>query len=85
MSDEITEKSSKVWLYVTGGVMALPLIYWLSLGPVTVLWARKVISHTTIAIYCKPLNYFYEYIGTDFGMETYMKAWCSLTGTPCPW
>ena len=84
MSDETTEKSSKVWLYLSGGIVALPLIYWLSLGPAEVLWTRKMISSSTFEIYCMPWGYFIEHVGIDFGIGTYMQAWFSFTGTPLP-
>ena len=82
MSDETTEKSSKVWLYVTGSIIALPLLYVLSIGPVGVLAFRGVITNDAFNSVYAALIWFVERTDTGDALEAYTKMWFSLTGTP---
>ena len=84
MSEETTEKSGKLWLYGLGFLLALPFLYYLSIGPVVVLFARKIISEEAIAVFILPFEWGSKVAGTDFGIPAYARAWCHATGTPWP-
>ena len=84
MSEETTEKSGKLWLYGLGFVLALPFLYYLSIGPVVVLFARKIISQDAFEIFLFPFGWFVDMAETDFGIPAYARAWCHATGTPWP-
>ena len=85
MSDEVTGKSGKLWLYVASGVVALPVFYVLSYGPVAVIGARKVISQDALESYKMPIVFLVDKAGTEFGLMAYLKVWFAITGTPWPW
>jgi len=87
MSDEAPEKSGKVWLYVMGLLAALPVCYWLSIGPVTVLalrgWMPSSAGRVLESAYA-PLIKFTEFTGTTPVLHTYQTTWLKMTGTPIP-
>ena len=84
MSDETTEKSSKVWLYVTGSIIALPLLYVLSIGPMAVLVVRKIMPEEGFELIYAPLGWFCTRTDTWDTVWAYAKMWCALTSTPWP-
>ena len=84
MSDEANEKANKTWLYVTGGIMALPLLYVLSVGPMIVLAERGIIPKSAIDSLYRPLERLCIRTDTVEAMVAYIKMWCVLTGTPWP-
>lgn len=83
MSDKATSKSGEMWLYAVGLLVALPLLYASSIGPVFVLMKRRVISNDVMLIYA-PLNSFGSATGTDDAFKAYISVWLYLTGTPIP-
>ncbi|MEN9574079.1 MAG: hypothetical protein RL514_1934 [Verrucomicrobiota bacterium] len=83
MSDEATGKSGKMWLYVVGILVSLPLFYGLSTGPMVVLAARKILPEPVLSVYA-PLDWFTEMTGSDELIETYVGACLKLTGTSVP-
>lgn len=85
MSEEATNKSSRTWRYIASTVVALPLFYVLSYGPVAVLGARKLISHDVLEFYKIPIVFLVGKAGTEFGLTAYLKVWFAITGTPWPW
>ncbi len=84
MSDEAPEKSGKVWLYVVGLLVGVPLCYVLSTGPMVVLQVRKVISETAIEAIYTPLIWFMRETNTKEAIEGYVVLWLKLTNTPIP-
>jgi len=82
MSDEAPEKSGKVWLYVVGLLVGMPLCYVLSTGPMVVLQVRKVIPEPVIAAAYGPLLWFMRETGTREAVEAYVVVWLELTNTP---
>lgn len=84
MSDEVTEKAGKMWLYVTGGLAALPLLYALSCGPVYVFVARGVIARDAFQTAYAPLAWCLEQSNTRRPAEGYILLWLKLTGSPVP-
>ena len=87
MSDEATSKSGKTWFYVVGLLLGLPVCYWLSFGPVTVLALRGWLPSSTdrflLSAYA-PLVKFAEFTGTTPVLHTYQTTWLKMTGTPIP-
>ena len=84
MSDEANEKANKTWLYVTGGIMALPLLYVLSIGPVGVLVVRGIIPPSAIHSLYDPLDWFCRRTDSGDALVAYTKMWFAMTGTPWP-
>ncbi|MEQ2009018.1 MAG: hypothetical protein ABMA26_19735 [Limisphaerales bacterium] len=82
MSDEAPEKSGRVWLYVVGVLLGLPLCYVLSSGPMVVLALRGVIPKPAIETAYNPLEWFTHKTGTVEAVQAYIVAWCKVTGTP---
>lgn len=84
MSDEATGKSSKVWLYTLGFILALPLLYVLSIGPVAVLifrgFAPKSVESVLETLYM-PLTPFAQATNTEGLFQTYVEVWLNVTGT----
>ena len=79
MSDEATGKSGKTWLYVTGILALLPVLYVLSIGPMAVLFLRKAVPEEGFVVY-RPLHWVAEKTDTSLALQTYMKSCCKLTG-----
>ena len=84
MSDEATSKSGKVWLYVVALVLALPLCYVLSVGPVTVLGMRDLYSESAFKSLYTPLQSFAQATNTEDLIRSYIQVWMSATGTDWP-
>lgn len=84
MSDEAPDKSGKVWLYVVGLLLGLPLCYVLSCGPMVVLTVRKVIPESVMETTYGPLVWFMRETGTREAVEAYVVVWLRLTNTPIP-
>lgn len=84
MSDEAPSKSGKVWLYVMGLLVSLPVCYVLSVGPMVVLVARSIIPESVMEPVYRPLSQFISATGTREPIEAYVVAWLKLTNTPFP-
>lgn len=85
MSDEAPEKSGKVWFYVVGLFVGLPLLYVLSVGPLAVLAARGIIPVPAFHAFYEPIGLFLAAtVGTDAPIEGYVMLCFRLTGTPAP-
>ena len=81
MSEETTEKSGKTWLYVVGLVLALPILYVLSVGPAVVLVGRNVVSNSTAKTLYLPLERFAHATNTEDVFGGYIEVWMNATGT----
>ncbi|KAF0169994.1 MAG: hypothetical protein FD161_4851 [Limisphaerales bacterium] len=78
------DKSGKVWLYVVGLLLGLPLCYVLSSGPMVVLTYRKVIPESVMETTYGPLVWLMRETGTREAVEAYVVVWLQLTNTPIP-
>ena len=81
MSEESTDRSSKVWLYTLCLILSLPLLYALSAGPVLVLIVRGWASESIFESFYTPLESFAQATNTKGLFQTYAKAWMSTNGT----
>ena len=81
MSDETPEKSSKPWLYVTGVLVGLLALYFLSTGPVCVMIQRGWLPVSAYEIFA-PLEWVVERLGIDGWFDNYVEFWLKLTNTP---
>ena len=89
MSDAANSKSGKAWLYAAGGLMLLPLLFVLSIGPVAVFSERVIIpmgfSGRTVTLsldnFYEPLFQFAMHTGTENALGSYVMTWFDATGT----
>ncbi|MFM8469899.1 MAG: hypothetical protein ACKODH_08015 [Limisphaerales bacterium] len=81
MSEETTDKASKAWLYGLSLVLALPLLYALSIGPAVVLLMRGWASNSAVNTLYKPLQSFADATNTEVLFRSYIEAWMITTGT----
>ena len=87
VSDEPNNKAGKVWLYSLGLIVALPLLYVLSVGPAAVLifrgFAPKSVESGLETLYM-PLKPFAQATNTEGLFQIYVEAWLKVTGTSFP-
>lgn len=84
MSDEAPEKSGKMWFYVVGMLVGVPLCYVLSTGPMVVLQVRKIVPESAILAIYAPLSWFMRETNTREAINSYVLLWLKLTNTPIP-
>ena len=81
MSDEAPEKSGKVWLYVVGLLVGMPVLYALSVGPAAALNSRGVLPDSAETFY-KPLFAVVGITGTQRAYTAYLDFWMTAFGQP---
>jgi hypothetical protein len=84
MSEETSDKSSKVWLYTLGVILSLPLLYALSVGPAVALLLRGWASESVFESFYTPLISFVQATNTEGLWQSYCKVWVSATGSGPP-
>jgi hypothetical protein len=83
MSDDMTGKSGKTWLYVAGGLVSLPLLYVLTVGPAMVVVLRSSLASGAAAAFSAtygPLLLAAQVTGMDGALNSYVDACIGFAG-----